>query len=89
MKHSEFIEALRSSRPDLFKGEMTDRKAARLLGAAFELVRDRIEKASEGNTRIANLGTFRVRNIERRKDEKPAKQRRVVTFVPSQPEKAS
>jgi nucleoid DNA-binding protein len=79
MKQSELLETIRSSKPSLFKGKMTDKVANGLVRAVLDTIRQQVENTQEGSVRIGGLGTFRVRTVDRNGEKGPDK-RRVVNF---------
>ena len=65
----ELIERLHRESPDALKN-MDDRKATRLLRAAFRAIAADLEAAEDGTYKVAGLGVFRIRTVEPNADGK-------------------
>ncbi|MDD5271541.1 MAG: hypothetical protein PHU14_02360 [Methylovulum sp.] len=67
MKSLEIVERIKQTNPKLL-GKMPDAKAAKIIAAALRAVHKEIGAAEEGALKVAGLGTFKTRQVEREKD---------------------
>ncbi len=67
MKSLEIVELIKQANPKLL-GKMPDAKAAKIIAAALRAVHKEISSAEEGVLKVAGLGSFKTRQVEREKD---------------------
>ena len=58
-------------------GKVNDKRAVKILRAAFKQVNSELESAKDGNLTIGGLGRFAIKNTEREKDGVKVAKRRV------------
>ena len=80
MKFQDIIKDARAASPAAF-GKVSDKRAAKILRAAFAQVNSQIQSTDNGNVTVQGLGRFAVRNFVREKDGAKVSKRRV-TFNP-------
>lgn len=73
----EIVASLKSENPELFRN-LPDGLAARLVAAALDRIKRRVDAIEEGEVRVARLGSFRVRQIEQMKNGQTIRVRRVI-----------
>lgn len=64
MKAIEIVELIKQENPNTL-GKMSDKKAAKVISAALRQISNQLAQASEGTVKIAALGAFAVKQVER------------------------
>lgn len=77
MKLDEMVALIKEENPALL-GKMPDKKAARIIRAAFGQVAREVDATKEGVVSAPGLGRFRVKAVERTKEGQKAKTKHVV-----------
>jgi len=77
MKLDEIVKSARAADKAAF-GKVNDKRAIKILRAAFRQVNSQIESARDSNVAIAGLGRFAIRTIEREKDGVSVTKQRVI-----------
>lgn len=67
MKSNEIVELIKQSNPKVL-GKLPDAKAAKIVAATLREISKQISTAEEGTVKIAGLGAFKVRQVEKEKD---------------------
>jgi nucleoid DNA-binding protein len=67
MKTTEIVELIKQSNPKLL-GKMPDAKMAKIIAAILREIGKQVSATESGDVKIAGLGTFKVRQVEREKD---------------------
>jgi nucleoid DNA-binding protein len=80
MKLDEIVKAAREDNEAAF-ANISDKRAAKIIRAAFQQVTGQLESAEEGKLNIGSLGRFMIKNVEREKEGAKVTRRRV-TFRP-------
>jgi hypothetical protein len=80
VKLDEMVALIRKEYPALL-GKMPDKRAARIIRAAFGQVAREVGAAREGVVSAPGLGRFRVKEVERTKEGQKAKTKHVVFRV--------
>ena len=76
MNLEEIVKNARADNQSAF-GKVKDKRAMKILRAAFKQVNSQLESAKDGSLAISGLGRFAIRNIERETDGVKATKRRV------------
>ena len=77
MKIDEIVKSARAANSSAF-GSTNDKRAAKILRAAFRQVRNQLKSTKDGELVISGLGRFAIKNIEREKDGVKVTKRRVI-----------
>lgn len=80
MKIDEMVALIKKEYPALL-GKMPDRRAARVIRAAFGQLAKEVDAAEEGVVSAPGLGRFRVKQVERIKEGKKSKTKLVLFRV--------
>ncbi|MBT9099285.1 hypothetical protein KFZ76_16445 [Methylovulum psychrotolerans] len=88
MKSLEVVELIKQTNPKLL-GKMPDAKVAKIIAAALLEIGKQVSAAEEGAVKIAGLGSFKIRQVEREKDgEKTAVKKVIFTAAKPKAKKA-
>ncbi len=77
MKLDEIVKTARAANSSAF-GNVNDKRAVKILRAAFRQVVSQVESAKDGVVVINGLGRFVIKNVEREKDGIKVTKRRVI-----------
>jgi len=77
MKIEEIIEAARADNESAF-GRVNDKRAAKIVRAAFKQVKNQIDLVPDGRVMIGGLGRFVIRKVEREQDGTKVSKRRIL-----------
>lgn len=77
MKLEEIVKTARAADKSAF-GKVNDKRAIKILRAAFRQVNSQVESTKDGNVAIGGLGRFAIKNVEREKDGVKVTKRRVI-----------
>ena len=83
MKAIEVVKHLKEQRPEML-GNISEKKAAALIRNAFVQIGKHIDATEEGVIKVQGFGKFRVRQVEKEKDDKKVTIKRVI-FQPIAP----
>jgi hypothetical protein len=84
MKIEDIIQKARAGNETSF-GKVSDKRAAKILRAAFRQVNSQLELTKSGTLRINGLGQFTIRKIERETNGVKATKRRVIFSAGAKP----
>lgn len=76
MKLDEIVRSAREADSSAF-GKINDKRAVKIVNAAFEQVRNELESAKDGQVVVSGLGRFVIKSVEREKDGVKVTKRRV------------
>ncbi len=76
MNLEEIVKNARAENQSAF-GKVNDKRAVKILRAAFRQVNSQLELAKDSNVAIGGLGRFAIKNVEREKDGVKVTKRRV------------
>lgn len=77
MKLDEIVKTARAADESAF-GKVNDKRAVKILRAAFRQVNVQLESAKDSNVAIGGLGRFAIKSIEREKDGIKVTKQRVI-----------
>ena len=77
MKINELIKSARIADASAF-GNVKDKRAAKILRAAFQELNSQLDSVSDGNLAINGLGRFTVRSVKKNENGEASAKRRVV-----------
>jgi nucleoid DNA-binding protein len=77
MNLEEIVKNARAENESAF-GKVNDKRAVKILRAAFKQVNSQLESAKDGNLTIRGLGRFAIKNVEREKDGVKVTKQRVI-----------
>ena len=77
MKLDDIVKTARATDNSAF-GKVNDRRAVKILRAAFRQVNSQLESTKDGNLTIRGLGRFAIENVEREKEGVKVTKRRVI-----------
>ena len=83
MKAIEVVKHLKEQRPDIL-GDIPEEKAAALIRNAFIQIGKHIDATEEGVIKVQGFGRFRIRQVEKEKDDQKVTVKRVI-FLPISP----
>ena len=77
MNLEEIVKNARAENQSAF-GKVNDKRAIKILRAAFKQVNSQLESVKDGNLTIGGLGRFVIKNVEHEKDGVKVTKRRVI-----------
>lgn len=77
MKLDEVVKMARVANESAF-GKVNDRRAIKIVRAAFQQVKNQVETAGDGKVVINGLGRFVIRNVRQEKDGVTVTRRKVI-----------
>jgi hypothetical protein len=67
MKSTEIVELIKQSNPKIL-GKLPDAKVAKIVAATLREISKQVSSAEDGTLKVAGLGSFKIRQVEREKD---------------------
>ena len=77
MKVDELIKEIRQTQPSAL-GQIPDDRAAALIEQVFRHINQKLAETQEGTVACADLGQFKIRQIEKEKDGRKVMKKRII-----------